>query len=177
MEERQIDLKDFIGEHHTNTAIEDYEERLNIIIHKLKFISVEHRPKVAVFEFTGSFQQNERSYIQQAILLAGGIPFNQLESYWPSNLETPQSPDILLLIAKEPHNIVLSEAPGFILQNFNAESPLVKNGQFYIIYHANFAEESGKTPADDVEILAEILHPGYFIFGRNEDAWMQFNIH
>ena len=50
----------------------------------------------------------------------------------------------------------------------------MKNGEVYIVHHPDHLKQPGALIADDIEILAEILYSGQFIFGRDEDAWMRF---
>lgn len=183
MEGNQHELIQFIGKEHTLTAQEEYEERIQIIIHKLKFIPVEQRPKVAVVEAGTPFTFVNHDYLNQVIRYAGGIPIHPQVSSFDDTTEADQIPDVVLIFPEMQSNgqialgETLSNTPSFILSQFNASLPLVKNSQFFIIQNLEYLRIPNKFPADDVEIVAEIIHPGYFVFGRNEDVWMNFNIH
>lgn len=183
MEENQHELIQFIGSAHTLTAQEEYEERIQIIIHKLKFIPVEQRPKVAVVQAGTPFTFVQLDYLNQVVRYAGGIPIHPRVNSFDDTTPTNQIPDVVLLFPSTGSNgqialgETLSSIPSFILSQFSANLPVVKNSQFFIIKNPDYLRIPSKYPADDVEIVAEIIHPGYFIFGRNEDVWMNFNIH
>lgn len=145
------------------------EERIAIITHKLKFISDEHRIKVAYVRQTNPLTFIQDEYLDQVIRVAGGIPQS-------NPLDPSFAPEALVVISDKEVGTLLSELPSELTSSFWPETRAVKNNNVFIVYHPEHLRTPGKTPADDVEIMAEIINPGYFIFGRNEDAWLQFDL-
>lgn len=162
-------LQTFIGTNHRPEEIGNIEERIGIIIHKLKFIPDSQRTKVTYLRETAPWQFAREAYVDQAIRLAGGIPQTD-----PS--QSDFAPEVLLILSDRPTAQLLSELPEMLSSSFWPDTNAVKNNQVYLIHHPQYLWTPGLYPADDVEILAEIINSGYFVYGRNEDVWMQFDL-
>lgn len=167
-------LQTFIGAGHAEDALEQIEERIGIIVHKLKFIPDSQRPKVSYLRETDPWRFTPDAYVDQAIRLAGGIPQTD-----PSQPDF--APETLIILSDQPVVSLLATLPMLLSSSFWPDTNAVKNNQVFLVHHPEYLRPEylrtqGLHPADDVEILAEIIHPGYFVFGRNEDAWMQFDI-
>lgn len=149
------------------TLIENVQERLDIIIHKLKFIQEEHRSKVLLLQNTSPINSENDPYLEELIKISGGIPV------FMDSLTV--NPDIILIVSQEPMGEILQVLPNVFSsgdwKNYNA----VKNNNIYIINHPDYLQSGGIFIPEDAEILAEIINPGYFIYGRNEDVWMNFS--
>jgi len=162
-------LQAFIGTNHTPEEIGDIEERIGLIIHKLKFIPDAQRTKVTYLRETAPWQFSPETYLDHAIKLAGGIPQTD-----PSQVDF--APEVLLILSDKPTAKLLSELPEMLSSSFWPDTNAVKNNQVYLIHHPEYLRTPDLYPADDVEILAEIINSGYFVYGRNEDVWMQFDL-
>jgi len=149
---------------------EDLEERINIIIHKLKFIPEEHKPNVLCLHDVSPVAMAQNEYLSRLISIAGGIDYLN----WDKDAFNP---DILLLIADKPVSELLSELPNTLATGYWEKTHAVKNNNIYVVHDARYLRQPGALIADDIEILAEIINPQYFIFGRNEDVWMPFSLH
>lgn len=145
------------------------EERIAIITHKLKFIPDEHRIKVAYVRQTNPLNFIQDEYLDQVIRVAGGIPQSD-----PSDANF--APEALIVISNKDVGTILSELPTELATSIWPDTSAVKNNNIFIVYHPEHLQTPGKSSADDVEIMAEIINPGYFIYGRNEDAWLQFDL-
>ena len=145
--------------------VEDLEERLNIITHKLKFIAEESRPKVAFLQDVSPQSVEPTGYLANLTRLAGGIP--QTEA-----LTDGSNPDILVIFSEQPVSALLAGLPQVL--SAWSHTPAVANNRIYICYHNGYLRQPGARIADDAEILAEIIYPNYFVFGRDADVWMKF---
>lgn len=148
---------------------EHLEERINIIVHKLKFIPKEQRPSVLCLRELSPAIRADREYLDRLVDLAGGISYADRD---PESV----NPDILILINDRPVSQLLSELPHTLTTGHWADTPAVKNGNIYLVYDGRYLRQPGARTADDMEILAEIINPKYFIFGRDADAWMPFSL-
>ncbi|GGC40438.1 hypothetical protein GCM10011386_35600 [Parapedobacter defluvii] len=145
--------------------VEDLEERINIISHKLKFIAEENKPKVAFFQDVFPLTAAENGYLANLIRIAGGI-------YQTRMIPHESSSDVLIIFNEKPISQLLTELPQ-VLSTWS-QIPAVANNQIYIVHHPGYLRQPSALIADEAEILAEIFYPKYFVFGRDEDVWMKF---
>ncbi|WP_257669500.1 ABC transporter substrate-binding protein [Parapedobacter tibetensis] len=148
---------------------ENLEERINIITHKLKFIADEHKPKVLCINGVSPMTIAHNEYIDNLVSIAGGINYFDAPS-------DKLNPDLLIIISSQPMPQLLDELPAALSNREWSETQAVKNNNVYVIHNSKFLHQPGATIADDIEILAEIINPRQFFFGRNEDVWMQFSL-
>ena len=134
---------------------EELQERLDIVSHKIKFmdqvpvvcLDTFNMPNVALFE---------------EINAAGGI------------LET----DILgavYIIYYQPGktlNDLMREVPSLI----DPEWAAVKNGRIILLNDDVNKQRNAANGVTLIEDFAEMLHPGYFIFGGEGDKWIRFGV-
>jgi iron complex transport system substrate-binding protein len=160
-----------------NTLIEDLEERVDIIRHKLKY--VESRPTVACIEWLEPLMVSG-NWIPELVSIAGGnsvlaeagkhSPFVQ----WDQIQE--KDPDVIVVmpcgfsIERTIREIdILLNLPGF------AAMQAVKNNRLYITDGNQYFNRPGPRVVDSVEILAEIIHPKLFNFGYEGNGWIKFS--
>ncbi len=154
------------------------EERINIIRHKLKFIS--EKPRVACIEWLSPLMV-AGNWTPELLDIAGGssvlaesgkhspfIKFGDLLS---------EDPDIIVLMpcgfsiqrTLQEINLLL-DLPGW--QQLKA----VQNNQIYVADGNQYFNRSGPRITDSIEILAEIIHSKQFIFGYEGSGWIRFNV-
>jgi iron complex transport system substrate-binding protein len=160
-----------------NTLIEDLEERVDIIRHKLKY--VESRPTVACIEWLEPLMVSG-NWIPELVSIAGGSsvlaeagkhsPFVQWDEIQEKN------PDVIVVmpcgfsIERTIREIdLLLNLPGF------AAMQAIKNNRFYIADGNQYFNRPGPRIVDSVEILAEIIHPKLFNFGYEGYGWIKFS--
>ncbi len=148
--------------------VEDLEERINIITHKLKFIADDSKPRVLFLADVAPVQLIHNAYLETVARAAGGVPVSVLTEGAAAN--------IIIVISKRSARQLLAEFPAVLATPQWAQTAAVKNGDVFIIHHPSHLREPGALIADDIEILAEIFHPKQFFFGRDEDAWMKFEV-
>lgn len=156
--------------------IEDFEERLDLVKHKLKFFP--DKPTVACIEWL-SPMMIAGNWVPQLVETAGGNPIlakNGKHSPF-INWETiaAENPDIILItpcgftIARTLQEIDLL----LNLPDWN-KLKAVKNNRVYIADGNAYFNRSGPRLVDTVEILAEIINPKYFNFGYEKHGWIKF---
>lgn len=148
-------------------VIENLEERINIIAHKLKFIAEDNKPTVLFLNDVSPTKTLYNEYLGNLIRIAGGRIHTDTRN-------DVQNPDTIIVVSDKPVSQLLTELPNGLSTPAWSQTAAIKNGNVYII-HGGFLRQPGTMIADDAEILAEILQPKYFIFGRDEDAWMKFD--
>ena len=158
--------------------IEDLQERVDIVRHKLKFM--ENKPTVACIEWLEPMMVSG-NWVPELVSIAGGVsilaeagqhsPFIQ----WV-DIQL-QDPEVIIVmpcgfsIERTLREIdILLQLPGF------AELQAVKNNRLYIVDGNQYFNRPGPRIVDSIEILAEIIHPKQFIFGYEGDGWIRFTL-
>ena len=160
-----------------DAMVEELEERVNIIRHKLKFF--EEKPVVACIEWLSPLML-AGNWTPGLVDVAGGktalveegkhSPFIDFEEVKAMN------PDVIVVmpcgysIAQSLKEInLLLELPGW------SELAAVQNNRVYVADGNHYFNRSGPRIVDSIEILAEIIHPKQFVFGYEGAGWIRFN--
>ncbi len=158
--------------------LERADERLNIIRHKLKFIS--EKPKVACIEWLAPLMV-AGNWTPELVQIAGGDPILAVNGKHSPFVDFKdiknEDPDIIIVmpcgfsISRTLQEInLLLDLPGW--QDLKA----VKNNRIYIADGNQYFNRSGPRLTDSIEILAEIINPKLFAFGYEGDGWIKFNV-
>jgi iron complex transport system substrate-binding protein len=158
--------------------IEDLEERVNIVRHKLKFI--ESKPKVACIEWLEPLMVSG-NWVPELVSIAGGQSILAEAGKHSPFVEWTdirlQDPEIIIVIPcgfsieRTMSEIdLLLQLPGF------GELGAVKNNRFYIADGNQYFNRPGPRIVDSIEILAEIINPKQFMFGYEGDGWIRFSL-
>ncbi|OOQ57470.1 cobalamin-binding protein [Mucilaginibacter pedocola] len=156
--------------------IEDLQERVDIIRHKLKFM--ENKPTVACIEWLEPMMISG-NWVPELVTLAGGTPIlaraGEHSPYVNWEDIQNQDPDVVVLmpcgfsIERTMREInLLLDKPGF------ADLKAVKNNRIYIADGNNYFNRPGPRIVDSLEMLAEMIHPKQFIFGNEGQGWIKF---
>lgn len=134
---------------------EELQERAAIVAHKIKFMD---KVPVAILD---TFNLPSL-VLAEEISAAGGI------------LETDilGAAYIIYYQAGKTLNDLMREVPALLDSNW----PAVKYGRIILL---NDDVNKSRTPVNAVmlvEDFAEMLHPGYFIFGHEGDMWIRFGV-
>ena len=160
-----------------DTLMEDLQERVDIIRHKLKY--VESRPSVACIEWLEPLMVSG-NWVPELVSIAGGSsilaeagkhsPFVQ----WDDILDA--DPEIIVVmpcgfsIERTMREIdLLLNLPGF------AAMRAVKANRLYIADGNQYFNRPGPRIVDTIEIMAEIIHPKLFTFGNEGNGWIKFS--
>ncbi|GAC1306867.1 MAG: cobalamin-binding protein [Mucilaginibacter sp.] len=159
-------------------VIENLNQRVDIIRHKLKFN--ESKPTVACIEWLEPLMISG-NWVPELVSIAGGIPVLSEQGKHSSYIQWDDlrmaNPDILIIMPcgfpiertlKEMD--VLMALPGFV------ELQAVKNNAIYIADGNQYFNRPGPRIVDSVEILAEIINPKQFIFGYEGAGWIKFSV-
>jgi iron complex transport system substrate-binding protein len=160
------------------TVIEELQERVDIVRHKLKFS--ESKPTVACIEWLEPMMLSG-NWVPGLVSIAGGInvltepgkhsPYVQWDDI------RLQEPEVIIVMPcgfsiertlKEVD--VLLQLPGF------NQMKAVKNNRVYIADGNQYFNRPGPRIVDSIEILAEIIHPKQFIFGYEGNGWIKFGV-
>lgn len=157
---------------------ERLQERVDIIKHKLKFIT--DKPTVACIEWLNPLMVSG-NWVPELVEIAGGTPVlvtkGQHSPYVEWDAIKAQDPDMMILMPcgfgmdrtlKEVN--ILLQLPGF------SELKAVKNNRVYIADGNQYFNRPGPRIVDSVEILAEIINPKQFVFGYEGEGWMKFGV-
>lgn len=148
---------------------EEQQERLDIIIHKLKF--TEQKPAVAIVKTLDPVIL-AGDEMTELVTVAGGT---LIEGDGQTLLAL--DPDIVILmpddmpVAETMANMdTLLQLPGFT--NLKA----VKNNRLYIVDNGMLVDDSAENMVETIELLAEIIYPKQFIFGHEGNGWIKFSV-
>ncbi|MCD8742327.1 cobalamin-binding protein [Mucilaginibacter roseus] len=161
-----------------NVLIEDLEDRINIIRHKLKFIDA--KPTVACIEWLEPLMTSG-NWIPELVNIAGGTPVlaeaGKHSPYVDWEAIRLANPDVIVLmpcgfsIDRTMREInLLLDKPGF------AELKAIKNNRLYIADGNQYFNRPGPRLVDSLEIMAEIINPKQFIFGFEGNGWIKFSV-
>ena len=148
-------LNELINSENDEILREELHNRVDIVTHKIKFMD-----KVPVVCLDTLNMQN--LVLADEINAAGGI------------LET-EILGAVYIIYYQPGktlNDLMREVPALLDSNW----PAVKNGRIILL---NDDVNKLRTPANAVTLIenfAEMLHPGFFIFGYEGDKWIRFGV-
>ncbi|MBB5396252.1 cobalamin-binding protein [Mucilaginibacter sp. AK015] len=158
--------------------LEDLNERVDIIRHKLKFM--ESKPTIACIEWLEPLMISG-NWIPELVNIAGGTPIlaraGKHSPYvsWDDIRES--DPEIILLmpcgfsIERTMREVnILLEQPGF------TDLKAVKNNRIYIADGNHYFNRPGPRIVDSLEILAEIIHTKQFAFGYEGNGWVRFTL-
>ena len=140
---------------------EHWEEEIDTIIHKLKFLPSDAIPSVCIVDQSNDFQVVYSLELQEKVKIAGGA------------LATDFDKNIGLFIILQKDEGLYSIIPSFIQQQQDTKA--VINNNLYVIHSPQFNSDDNYY-LQDIEILAEIIQSKYFIFGRDGHDWIKFDL-
>jgi len=132
---------------------EELQDRLDIIQHKIKFMDAV--PVVSLDTY------NQLNYALEGVILdAGGIfhPF-------------ADGAKVVIYLQKDK---TISELMAAVPALLEAEWPAVTYSRVYLMDGVALADEDPLTLVTALEDIAEILYPGYFVFGNEGINWISF---
>jgi len=137
------------------TLREDLQERLDIVEHKIKFMD---KVPVALLDVS-----NTPGYLlSEEITFAGGM------------LETDILSAVFIIYYQSGKTLtdLMREVPIALNEDWQA----VKNNRIILLNDDTTRERSAENAVSLIEDLAEMLHPGSFIFGHEGDKWIRFGV-
>jgi len=158
--------------------IDDLQERVSIIRHKLKFM--ENKPTVACIEWLEPMMVSG-NWVPELVSIAGGITVlaenGKHSPYVKWEEIQQQDPDVIIVmpcgfsIERTMKEVdLLLQLPGF------TDIKAVKNDRLYIADGNQYFNRPGPRIVDSIEILAEIIYPKQFIFGYEGNGWIKFSL-
>ncbi|MBO9673182.1 MAG: hypothetical protein J7577_07045 [Sphingobacteriaceae bacterium] len=134
---------------------EELQERLDLVGHKIKFMD---KMPVACLD-TGN---NPVFLLSEEIALAGGM------------LETDILSAVFIIYYQPGKTLtdLMREVPSVL----NTDWPAVKNSRIILLNDDVERERTAENAVSLIEDIAEMLHPGSFIFGHEGDKWIRFEV-
>ncbi len=149
--------------------IEALAERTNIIVHKLKYIPDNQRPSVKIF-VAGDADEGTEGYINTVIKTAGG-------RIYTDSITGGEGPELFIFLAKNKSMFqLLGEIPALLADEEWENTPAIKQNKIFLIDGEKRLRGVLPEIADDVELVAEVLYPQYFVFGQEGESWMKFEL-
>lgn len=153
------------------------EERINIIRHKLKFIT--EKPRVACIEWLSPLM-TAGNWTPEIVEIAGGFPIltrkGKHSAYVNFSEIQKENPDIIVLmpcgfsVERTLQEITLMlDLPGW------SALKAVQESRIYLADGNQYFNRSGPRITDSIEIMSEIINPKHFIFGYEGEGWIRFN--
>ncbi|WP_164112664.1 MULTISPECIES: ABC transporter substrate-binding protein [Sphingobacterium] len=140
---------------------EHWEEEIDTIVHKLKFLPSDAIPSVCIVDQSNDFQIVYSLDLQEKVKIAGG----KLVSDFDKNI------GIFIILQKD--ESLYSIVPSFIQKQQDTKA--IINNNLYVIHSPQF-DANDENYLQDIEILAEIIQSKYFIFGRDVHDWIKFDL-
>ncbi len=134
---------------------EQLQDRVDIVRHKIKFMD-----KVPVIVLNAANQVNHQ--LDELLVVAGA----DLQ-------EDPLQAKVVLYL--EPENSLLS-LMGLMPSLISKEWPAVEYNRLYLLEPLNDDLSNPDHLIAVLEDLAEMLYPGYFIFGNEGKSWISFSV-
>lgn len=158
--------------------LEELEERVAIIKHKLKFFP--DKPKIASIEWLEPIMVSG-NWIPEMVEIAGGVPIlaenGKHSPFINWEALVAEDPDIIIIMpCGFSIKRTMQELEILLAQPSWTDLKAVKNNRIYIADGNHFFNRSGPRVVDSIEILAEILNPKYFNFGYEGEGWIKFDI-
>lgn len=158
--------------------VEELEERMEIIRHKLKF--VEQKPRVACIEWLSPLMI-AGNWTPEMVGIAGGTPVLSQEGKHSPEITAEElqqaDPEVIVIMpCGFPVDRTLAEI-GLLLELPGwHELSAVKNNRVYIADGNHYFNRPGPRIVDSTEMLAEMINPKQFIFGYEGEAWVKFDL-
>lgn len=148
-------LNELINSENDEVLREELQERLDIVSHKIKFMD-----KVPVVCLDTNNMQN--LLLTEEINAAGGV----------FTADVLGAVYIIYYQEGKSLNDLMREVPSLI----DAEWLAVKNGRIVLLNDNADKQRNASNAVSLIEDFAEMLHPGYFIFGYEGDKWIRFGV-
>jgi iron complex transport system substrate-binding protein len=161
-----------------NQLIEDLQERIDLVKHKLKFFP--EKPKVAVIEWLSPLMI-AGNWIPELVEIAGGTPIlaeNGKHSPFVDWQQIYDENPKIIVIANCGFTIgrTLQEMDLLLNQPGWRDLEAVKNNRVYIADGNAYFNRSGPRIVDTIEMMAEMITPKYFAFGYEGAGWIKFEV-
>jgi hypothetical protein len=134
---------------------DELQERVDIILHKIKFMD---KVPVACLDM-----ENFHGTVLNVVIEAAGGEMQ----------EDPMQAKVL--IYHQPNTSML-ELMGTVPSMLKSEWPAVEFNRVYLMDDATAFFSDPESFVNTMEDIAEMLYPGYFIFGNEGKTWMSFGI-
>ena len=130
---------------------EQLHDRVDIVVHKIKFMD-----KVPVACLT--IYNEIHAPLDHLIKLAGG--------------ELVNDPILAKVLIYFEYQTGIAALMGKIVSSLSSEWPAVSYNRVYLMDDTKILAKEPKDVVACLEDIAEMLHPGYFVFGNEGEVWV-----
>ncbi len=148
-------LNELINSEMDDDLREQLHERVDIVVHKIKFMD-----KVPVACLT--IDNEIHSPLDYLIELAGGEMVND-----------PMLAKVLIYFE---YQLGIPALMSKVVPLLSSEWPAVAYNRVYLIDDATVLAKEPQDLVACLEDIAEMLHPGYFVFGNEGKGWVNFSV-
>lgn len=148
-------LNELINSENDANLREELQDRVDIVAHKIKFI--EQVPVVCL-----DTANNPSLLLAEEIKAAGGM------------LETDVIGAVYIIYYEPNKTLVdlMREVPALLDKDWQA----VKNGRIILLNDDVNRQRTPENAITLIEDIAEMTHPGHFIFGHEGSRWIRFSM-
>lgn len=148
-------LNELINSENDEILREELQERMDIVAHKIKFI--EQVPVVCL-----DLANNPSLFLADEIKAAGGM------------LETDVIGAVYIIYYQPNKTLtdLMREVPALLDKEWQA----VKNGRIILLNDDANRQRTPENAITLIEDMAEMIHPGHFIFGHEGSRWIRFAV-
>jgi iron complex transport system substrate-binding protein len=132
---------------------EQLHERMDIVIHKIKFMD---KVPVACLAINNELH----SPLDHLIELAGG--------------EIVADPMLAKVLIYFEYQTGIAELMSKVISSLSPEWPAVAYNHVYLMDDAKVLAKEPQNYVEALEDIAEMLHPGFFVFGNEGENWVNF---
>jgi hypothetical protein len=134
---------------------EELQDRVDIILHKIKFMDLV--PVICL-----DTENKVTGRLNALVVTAGGV------------LQT--APEDAKVVIYEEEDMGMLQMMGVVPALLQKEWPAVTYNRVYLFEDQKFEEADPEVAVSAFEDVAEILHPGFFVFGNEGKTWTSFGV-
>lgn len=134
---------------------EELQERVDIILHKIKFMD---KVPVACLD-----TQNVPGTLLNVVIEAAGG-------------EMQEDPVLAKVLIYHEPNVSMLDMMGTVPAQLKPEWPAVEYNRVYLMEDASAFFSDPESFVNTLEDVAEMLYPGYFVFGNEGKTWTSFGV-
>ncbi len=132
---------------------EELHERMDIVIHKIKFMD---KVPVACLSINNEIHPP----LDHLIELAGG--------------EIVADPMVAKVLIYFEYQTGIAQLMSSVVSSLSPDWPAVTYSRVYLMDDTKVLAKEPKNYVETLEDIAEMLHPGFFVFGNEGETWVNF---
>lgn len=140
---------------------EEMEEKIDVLLHKLKFLPADSFPNVVILNQSNNFNPLFDPILVEKVKIAGGT------------LNAALDPNTQIIIFLQQDESLYNDLPATLINLKQQKIRALIENKVFILQNSSFQNEDDEY-IRNVETLAEIIQPKYFYFGHEGLTWFKF---